>query len=969
MQAKTCGYKNLLGERMFKKSMLSASVALVLSSMGAMAATPEDDQALARNAAVSADQQQPDGPANKAKKKEDDDTEVIEVTGIRGSLNKSMAIKQQSVQVVDSIVAEDIGKFPDNNLVEALQRVTGVQTTDRGGGEVSTVTIRGLTDVTTTVNGRQIFTAAGRQVAVADIPAALLKSVDVYKTRGAHQLSSGIAGQIDIHTQRPFDFDGSKFVLAARGVYADQPDKTDPVVSALASNRWDTSIGEVGALVNLSYARTHYRDQNVTPGAVVPFRADDLVRIFDGWPKGLDNGLPNAAGSTFNLEDSEGNVTEADVPYVLSRDAIFENDLNGKRERPAFNISLQWAPNDKSQYLFETFYNGFRNESFNSMLFSYVDWWGDLANTPAPTYYDGTNVVKSRIVGSPAVWSSGDYTKSKTDSYVYALGGKWDISSDFQLKSEVVYQTSKYKTDFVALRANAIGIPNVAVDFNADNGLPAWAFVQDDYQTRVNLQDVPWNLAQMYDNGGKDEGDSIAWTMDGDYLLDAGIFNRLKAGVRYERRGAESYARGADGDLSASNTALADDMTYINPSFFDGEADVPSGWVVANGYNLYDQRDAYRSLYGFSPYDLVLQKTFDITEKSYAAYLETDFDTDLFGHRVDGEMGVRYVKSDTDMTFNTYTKQQDDDGNRLPTTMVSKDGKTSNDKLLPSFIGRFYITDDLMARFAYTETLRRPEFGQLNPHITKQKPLTNSDTGDASGGNPNLKPVESKNYDLSLEWYFGKGNALYGTYFKRKIDGLVYDSLSLYTAQDPTDPAPVDYILSRPDNTSNGKLEGIELGTVYFPDGLPSWLDGIGIQASATFLDSSQDVPQYNITTGEKIGYISRDMFGVSKKSYSTVLIYEHGPIDARLSYVWRDKWLNNYEAAQFANPRGVYRRPEQSLDFQLSYNVSDNLMVTLDATNLTKEIYKSYYQNEDIYNFGNSLYSRTFALGIRYSL
>ncbi|WP_115717555.1 TonB-dependent receptor [Gallaecimonas mangrovi] len=947
---------------MFEKTKLSAAMALVLASMGSQADTNDAQQAVARSTSLA--KQQEKGEDKKAENsKKEDDTEVIEVTGIRGSLNKSMAIKQQSVQVVDSVVAEDIGKFPDNNLVEALQRVTGVQTTDRGGGEVSTVTIRGLTDVTTTVNGRRIFTSTGRQVAVADIPAALLKSVDVYKTRGAHQLSSGIAGQIDIHTQRPFDFEGSKFVVAARGVYSDQPDKTDPVISALASDRWSTNAGDFGALINLSYARTHYRDQNVTPGAVVPFRADNLERLFSGWPQGLDNGLPNAAGSTMDLTDGDGNVTEADVPYVLSRDAIFENDLNGKRERPAFNLSLQWAPNDSSQYLFEVFYNGYRNESFNSMLFSYVDWWGDLDPDAPITYYPGTNVVKSRIVGSPAVWSSGDYSKSKTDSYVYALGGDWDLTPALKVKSELVYQTSTYKTDFIALRANAVGVPNVAVDFNAGSGLPSWQFVEDDYSTQVDLTSLDWNLAQMYDNGGKDEGNSIAWTLDGDYLLDVGIFNRLKAGVRFERRGAKSKARGVDGDLSASNIALNDDITYVNPSFFDGEADVPSGWVVANGYTLHDQESYYRSLYGFDDSDLTLKKTFDVTEKDYAAYIETDFDTDLFGHRVDGEMGLRYTRASTDMTFYSYLSDTD------PLLATPQDASNSNSKLLPSFIGRFYFTDNLMARFAYTQTLRRPEFSQLNPYITYTKDLTGNQVGTAAGGNPNLKPVESKNYDLSLEWYFGEGNALYGTYFRRDIEGFVYDSLRKVTYTMPGESDSYDYILSLPDNASNGKLEGVEIGTVYFPNYLPAWLDGLGIQASGTFLDSSQDVPQYDSTTGEKTGSISRDMFGVSKTSYSAALIYQHGPMDARLSYVWRDKWLNSYEAALFANPRGIYRRPEQSLDFQLSYNVTDNLMVTFDATNLTKEIYKAYYQDQDIYNFSNSLYSRTFALGVRYSL
>ena len=155
-----------------------------------------------------AQEEAPNTPENNV-----DEMEVIQVSGIRGSLNKALDEKRASVQIVDAIVAEDIGKFPDNNVVEALQRVTGVQTTGRGAGEVSAVSIRGLTDVNTTVNGRAIFTGAGRDVALQDIPASLLSGVTVYKTRSADQIERGIAGAIDIKTHRPFNFEGEKIVL------------------------------------------------------------------------------------------------------------------------------------------------------------------------------------------------------------------------------------------------------------------------------------------------------------------------------------------------------------------------------------------------------------------------------------------------------------------------------------------------------------------------------------------------------------------------------------------------------------------------------------------------------------------------------------------------------------------------------------------------------------------------------------
>ena len=202
----------------------------------------------------------------------DNALEEVMVTGVRYSMTEAVEIKRQSMDIVDSIVSEDIGKFPDNNVVEAMQRIPGVQVTGRGAGEVTTISIRGLSEVTTTVNGRNMFTSSGRAVALADIPATLVKRVDVYKTRSANQIARGIAGQVDIHTFRPFDFNDFTVSAQARGTYQEQADKFDPNISALVSNVWETDAGKFGALFNASWVETHWLDQGVNAGASVPFR-------------------------------------------------------------------------------------------------------------------------------------------------------------------------------------------------------------------------------------------------------------------------------------------------------------------------------------------------------------------------------------------------------------------------------------------------------------------------------------------------------------------------------------------------------------------------------------------------------------------------------------------------------------------------------------------------------------------------
>ncbi|MCH1919472.1 TonB-dependent receptor [Shewanella sp. A3A] len=930
---------------MFKQTTLASTIFLALFSQSIYAAdTPaEADTATAQ-------------PGQTAQKSED--METIEVIGIRSSLNKAVNIKRQSVQVVDAIVAEDIGKFPDNNVVEALQRVTGVQVTDRASGEVNTVTIRGLNDVTTTVNGREMFTAASRSLAVADIPAALLESVEVFKTRDASQLASGIAGQLNVRTQRPFNFEGSKFVMNARGVYKDQSEKTDPIVSALVSNRWDSSIGEIGALLNLSYSRNQYRDENASPGGFVPFRTDNLNRMYD-YPMGLEHGLDRTPGSTLN-----------GVEYYLSRDAINQTDNDGKIERPAVNLSFQFAPNDTSEYIFEAFYNGYRSESNSSMMYTYAD-SSRVATDVQPELFPGTNVIKSRAWGNSGAYTSGDYRESQTDSYMFALGGKWDLNADTTLKSEIVYQTSEYKTDFIAMQADT-RMPYVFADFNHEDNVMAWTPYVEEYGEVLDLTDASlWTTGHMYDSGSKDKGDAITFTADLDFYLDWGIFTKAKAGIRYDKRTANSYSRSNDkNNYKVSLAELDPSMTHVTSDFFDGISDLPRSWMTMSGKALWDNRDEYLDLYQF--YELKrdrrvmeLQRTFDADQTSWAAYFKTNFETELFGRRLDGDVGLRYSYVNVDMQFWHWDY---DNGVVDPEQFEVRDtGTNSSAKFLPNLTLRYHLTDDLLMRFAYTETLQRPGFSQLNPYTSQHDDDTGELRSTANSGNPNLKPVESKNYDFTLEYYFGSGNSVYATYFYRDVEGFFYDSLLRTQLISYQTGLPEDYILTQPDNTSNGVLKGVEVGAVYFLEDVPNWLDGFGIQASGTFLDSNQDLPLYD-DAGALTGYDSRQVFGVSDSSYSGVLIYEKEDFSARLSYVWRDNFMLRYGSGRFAHPRGVYRRPEQSLDFQMSYNVTDNLVVTFDATNLTDEVYNQYYEEEYL-NDTASIYSRTFGLGIRYSM
>jgi TonB-dependent receptor len=942
----------------------TASVAALVLAAPAFAQTTAEDAAQTTNTAYDADADVQEGG------------EIV-VTGVRGSIVGALNVRREATQIVDSIVAEDVGKLPDNNVVEALQRVTGIQVTDRAGGEAATISIRGLTDPLTTLNGRNIFTAAGTSFALQDISANLVKQIDVYKTRSADQIETGLAGQIDVKTRRPLDFDGFAISGLARGIYSELADEINPNVALLVSNRWETGIGDIGFLINGSYTRTKFRNQNLQAGAMVPFATETppagsgltpLERIFPGdrnqnWTPGLDAGLPIAPGSTLNING-------VDTPYYLSRDAVIASDLYGKRERPAVNAALQWAPNDRSVYTAEVFYTGFRQTTMNSLHFSFADWWGSIPNPAGSSFelYEGTNIIKSRRAGAVSGFNSGDVATSKTDSFVYALNGAWDVADRGKITADLTYQTSKNKTSFFAIRTDR-GPLDLDIDFNAGGGLPAYSFGNQAVLTDATA----WTVGNLFDNGTKSEGSALTFMLDGEYSWDEGFLRRIKAGFRYDNRDADSFVRdqGAGG-LGVTLASLGQGASFTNKGFFDNQADIPTSWVLADPRGM--DKDAIRTQYNAAnpgtnlllSDQLTFGRVFGINEINTAAYILADGEIDLFGRPLQIQGGVRYVAIDTDYDYF-------DRGNNFARTSVS----TGSEKFLPSFTARYGITNNLRLRFNYGETLRRPNFGDLNPNRVLTGDLSRIGFGTGSSGTANLRPTHSKNMDLALEWYFERNSAIYVTGFRREIEGLVVPLTIREVIPNNYLPRNETYTeifnITRPVNASNGVLKGVEVGLTYFPSYLPGPLDGLGFTGSATILDSEQTIPVTN-NEGEIVGSTTSSFFGVSKFSYNATLAYDKGPVGARLSYIWRKGFLQSNEGRSFANPIGFWRQPEKSLDLQLTWNVTDDIGLTFDAVNLTKAKQQNYYRFGDVgnpeqFNSSTMLIDRTFALGVRFSM
>lgn len=939
-------------------------------------------------AAPAAFAQDPAAPAPAA----DDDTVVI--TGVRASIQKGLSIKRRSVQVVDSVVAEDIGKLPDNNVVEALQRVPGVQVANRGNGEGSGLFIRGMPDITTTWNGRNIFTASGRQLELQDIPSNLTSRIDVYKTRAADQFEAGLGGQVDVFTRRPLDFKGMEFSVTGRAIYMDPADKINPNLSALVSNRWETGAGDVGALLNVSYASTQYRDENITAGAMFPYVAgptlppgsgaanlcippnpngwvlyekispadcrapnlatsdpSDLQQI---WQAGSERGLSQAAGSTLRING-------VDVPYFLTRDAIIATDLLGDRQRPAVNVALQWRPNADAEYTFEYAYEGYRNQYTQQMFFNFVDSWAPGYSTPV--LYDGTNVVKSRSVVNGFAFTSGENTTQRTDTHIFALSGKWNLSDKLRLNADLTVVDSEFDSKFLALRA--IAFPSALdIDFNAGDGVPSL-----NWGNNADAADPSkWFADWFYDNQDRREGSAKTLTLRGVYDTDGGFLKKISFGANFDSREASEFWRDQSGCLCgpALSTYPAG-FTRTNEGFFEGEGDFVRSWVVVNGDWLRDNPDVVRAgVKAGNPSfrlgsELTLPMEFQVEENTTAAYVMGDFENTILGRPLYTQVGVRWTSVDTDMAF------WDPVANAFVTDAASVS------KFLPSLTLRYDATDDIRLRFNYGETLRRPAFTDLNPILRLTDDLSNVGYGSGAGGNPNLEPAYSKNLDIGFEWYFARDSLFSTTFFRREIEGLTVSIPNAVIDTRDGYPNTDLFIVTQPVNASDGVLQGAEFALTYFPKNLPGVLDGFGVQGSLTLLDSSQNIPIANLA-GVIVDQAKTDFFGVSDTSYNVTLVYDKGPFDARLSYVWRDDWLRQNEARLFANPLGIWARDEGFLDFQFSYDVSEKLVLTFDATNILEQKAQGYYKFEDVgdpetNNFNTFLVPRTFAVGFRWKM
>ena len=859
----------------------------------------------------------------------ENELDEIVVRGVRSSIESAQEVKREALQVTDSIVAEDIGKLPDNNVAEALSRVTGVQiNTIRA--DASATLVRGLPNVVTTLNGREIFTTSGRGIALADIPADLLQRVEVRKSQLAENLSGGIAGGIDVQLRRPLDFADSAVAMSVRGIYADQAETTSPVGSALVSNRWDTGHGTFGALFAASYQEINYLEQNTFNGTYDP--------------------VPNPSSPAQTILR----------PFVIGG-----IDTLGDHARTSYNASLQWQPNDKSEITFDAFMIKYDEDFALNFWIPLPCCGGPLTATVKPD----SNVAETFRIQDGFTLTSNQAFKRESKTHQFALSGKFAASDTAELRAAFAY-TKSFAHNRGVILDTAFIAPRV--DFNFALGGASDALVTNADGSAFDVTDSShyW-MEQLFDQRDDQEGNETSLTMDISNAID-GFFSSFDAGFQLSNRTARSNAangggvgRNAFAPMGVDNLVFVDDVEALTgvagiqdvspDGLLDGERDIRTDqWFIANREFLLNHTDVIRELFYLpaSPPPNDPARFFDDEERTSAIYAQMKFDTELGSLGFDGVIGVRYVH--TDSTLEGF--QQSSTGGSTVITPLVLDKSDSD--LLPSFNGRLKFTDDLHLRLALFKTITRPNFADLNPQTTLTAPGPTL-PGQGSGGNPFLENVEAKSADLSLEWYFSKGSLLSTTLFYRDIEGYIqiFSNEEIYNGQ--------TFNVSRPQSSGSGDMQGAEFAYTQFFDKLPGWLSGFGTQINYTTIDAKADT----------IAGADQDLTNVSDSSYNVILMYEKEQLSSRLAYRWRSDYVESYNQSG-AQPSAVRVKPISTLDFSLGFDLGEHFTVTFDATNILDEPLFNYFgggsaSGEDarLYNRDMRSNDRTFSLGVRMRL
>ncbi len=905
----------------------SVSAAALLAAVPALA---QDDPA--------APAQNPPDAAVEVPVEEEEESNIV-VTGLRRSLQSAQTIKRNADQIVDTIVAEDIGKLPDIAVSDTAARIPGIQVL-RERGEAGTVLLRGLdrSFYTTTYNGREIFTAETRSVALQDFPAGGISAVEAFKTSAANLVEPGLSGLINVRSRRPFDFTGSEIAGSVWGNYPNQSQEFSPNGQLLLSNRWDTSAGEFGALINFSYTRLQYQDSIRRHGF---FIADLAGGRSPDWP--------------------EIRYNQAD------------------RWRPSINGALQWRPTPDLEIYVEGLWQGYRENVTDNMWAQPL--WGGASYENIVR--DGPNIISGTVnrptacCSSTETWGFQGATKRRTDTYQFAVGGSYD-AGPLRITADVARTMSEFnlRTESVDYELNT---NNFSVDwFTGTPDGPGPTFQVRGIDTS---NPAIYNYRGFFEDYATAKGDDWQARLDFEYETGLSALPTIQAGVRFVDRDASNTGGAFYWNQRGRNVPLSAvplDYRLFHSAFRgDNNRPAPLTWLAPTFDSVWDNLTAFRQFnIGLSgngsadgpPIDPA--RTFRINERSYAGYAQLNYEFELGGETtIDGAIGVRVVQTKENITGTLQG---------LPGGPTPVDYQNEYTDFLPNANMRIRFSPQWQLRLAATETRTRPGFDQLNPAFRLGSPpgcspAVQSCVRRGSGGNPFLRPLDSRNYDASLEYYFSRNGFASVAVFRRDMRGFI--ATGEFQLPDP-DESGLPVLITGPFNTNRARIQGFEaqVSTFFDFEAVPTWLRRFGMQANVTYIDATAQFPTTGIVPGTgltpdnpPVRYSARLRIpDVSKWTYNLVGMYEGGGLTLRLAYNKRTGFPEGG-----LSDRGGYTLQGRGhsvsrLDWSSSYAVNEHLTVFFDWTNILGDPFRSDIVRVN-YTAGQPTGSEVFPLLVRF--
>jgi iron complex outermembrane receptor protein len=915
--------------------LLTCSVSALLATAGATAAYAQTAAPVAPATsgatAPSGDQGQVD-PAQSGAAPGDAGQAII-VTGVRASLQSAERIKRDAPQIVDSIVAEDIGKLPDRNVAEALQRIPGIQV-NQSYGEGTSVAIRGLTQTRTELNGRDIFTAGDASgdgtnvpgtLSLGDIPSELLAGIDVYKNPSADLIEDQLSGTIDLRTRKPFDFDGFKIAATISNTYSDLVQQSKPSASVLISDRWDTGIGEIGVLVDVAYQKSAFREDTIS---TEPFYPLNQALNADGtYQNPADAATAAALGRT-------GQATS--LPHGGGIGEVY-----GNRRRFGTDVALQWKPSETLEFTGEVFRSDYKFRFDDFSLFSYT---GGNSITPEPgapfTFAKNGDFVSGTFENVPIGANTSLETRHSVTTD-YSLHSSWKPTSQFTLTGDVQYVDANTHD----LRSIVgLGSPTSTLYQDLSGSTPTMIITAPDGLTNPATYAYNAAAAPFYlDDLNKSKASDKAARLDAQYKFDGGILQSIKAGFRYADRKNQTEDTGYR--YTGLSTAPTDLQDVSLSDFYRGQATLFGDSLFFNRNTILNYDETRSELGIDTTPSYVPSDTSRESLKTYAGYVTAYFKADKLPVPVDGNIGLRVVGSQqsasgylqiTPLVTDPVTGVQSSGAAVFNQTTVTQ----KYTSVLPSLNLRGHLTDNLQLRFAASKNISRPSLDQINPGVSYVEPgaAQLNQEHDTSGGNPNLKPMESWNFDLSLEWYFSHTGSLSAAGFYKDIKNYIQTGINQRQISFNDGTAPVTYFTTTYDNVATAKVKGFELAYQQFYDFLPGPLSGLGMQANFTYVDSTAPGPA---TQGGPITTVPLEQ--LSRYSYNLVGIYEKGKISARVAYNWRSKYVVTTQG-NGTGDRPIFDKAYGELDASITYNVTRHFSLTLEGANLNDAIHSTYF-------------------------